>query len=111
MALYCRDDALITQTSPPLRCVEELGIESVIPPVAKLKEGSIKTRYRSLVRRLLDGYRRRAAVESVFSAIKRTTGSRQRGCGGESLRTEAALKVLVYALLYPRHNPWKRFSK
>jgi Transposase DDE domain len=79
-------------------CREELGIESVIKPVPKARDGSIKTRYRALMTPLPDGYRRRAAVESVISAIKRTTGSRLRARSDESLRTEAAFKVVAYAV-------------
>lgn len=79
-------------------CREELGIESVIKPVPKSRDGSIKTRYRALMTPLPEGYRRRAAVESVISAIKRVTGSRLRAASEETLRTEAAFKVVTYAV-------------
>lgn len=79
-------------------CREELGIQSVIKPVVKTRDGTIRTRYRALMVPLPAGYRRRAAVESVHSAIKRTCGSRLRAKSSEPLMTEAALKVAAYAL-------------
>jgi hypothetical protein len=79
-------------------CREDFGIQSVIKPVPKTRDGSIKTRYRSMMVPLPDGYRRRAAVESVISAIKRSCGSRLRAMSTKALQNEVYLKVVAYAI-------------
>lgn len=79
-------------------CREELGIESIIKPVPKTRDGTIRTKYRSMMVPLPEGYKRRAAVESLHSAIKRTCGSRLRARSDKSLQIEAAMKVVGYAV-------------
>lgn len=79
-------------------CREELGIESVIKPVPKTRDGTIRTRYRAMMEPLPAGYRRRVGVESVISAIKRTSGSRLRARSDDALLKEAAMKVVAYTV-------------
>lgn len=79
-------------------CREELGIESWIKPVPKTRDGTIRTQYRAMMSPMPRGYARRVHVESVISAIKRTTGSRLRARAPEALRTEAAVKIVAYAV-------------
>lgn len=79
-------------------CRDELGIASFIPPVPRTKDGTIRTRYRARMRRLPRSYKRRSHAESFFSAMKRTTGSCLRARSPRTLLTEAAFKVLGYAI-------------
>lgn len=79
-------------------CRERLGIESFIPPVPKTRDGSVRTRYRSMMTSLPTGYRRRSHVESFFSAVKRTGGSGLRARTRRSQFNEVALRILGYAV-------------
>ncbi len=82
-------------------CREDWGVTSWIPPVAHRKDGQINGKYRSKMtpRRLKrSGYTRRWIVESFMSGLKRTTGSMLNARFEPSLFTEAALRVLAYAL-------------
>lgn len=79
-------------------CRERFGIASYIPPVPKTRDGSIRTRYRAMMRPLPDGYRRRSHVEAFFSAMKRTGGSALRARSRPAQLAEAALRVLAYGI-------------
>lgn len=79
-------------------CREKLGIESYIPPVPKTADGSIRTRYRSKMKKLPDRFGQRWQIEAFFSALKRTTGDSVRARGKVNPLTEAAFKVLGYAI-------------
>lgn len=79
-------------------CREELGIESWVPPVPRAPDGSVRTRWRSMMARLPRGYRRRWNVEAFFSALKRTTGPSLRARGRGSALAEAVLRVLAYGV-------------
>jgi hypothetical protein len=79
-------------------CRERLGIESFIPPVPKTRDGSIRTRYRSMMNPLPPGYRRRSHAETFFSAVKRTAGSALRARSRRAQFNEVALRVLGYAI-------------
>lgn len=79
-------------------CREELGIESWIPPVPKTKDGSIRTPWRSVMNPLPRTFGRRWKVESFFSALKRTTGSGLRARGTVNPLTEAAFRIVGYAI-------------
>lgn len=81
-----------------VRCRERLGIESVIPPVIKSRDGSIRTKYRSLMQTMPERYTRRLRVETFFSALKRTTGSALRAKRPDRQMTEAVLRVLAYGI-------------
>ena len=80
-------------------CREEFGIKSYIPPVPRTLDGTIRSKYRSMMGRLPKGYRRRSHAESFFSALKRTGGSNLRARSRRSLLHEAALRVLGYAIM------------
>lgn len=79
---------------------EGYGVESVIPPVGRGKNNTIRTRYRSrLAREGLPGrYGRRWEVESFFSGCKRVTGQAVRARGPVRPLAEVAVKILAYAI-------------
>lgn len=79
-------------------CRERLGIESFIRPVPRTRDGSIRSRYRAQMTPLPAGYARRSHAESFFSALKRTTGHGLRARGRVNPLTEAAFRVLGYAV-------------
>lgn len=79
-------------------CRDHLGIESFMPPVPRTLDGSIRTRYRSMMNPLPAGYGRRSHAEAFFSAVKRVAGSDLRARGRASLIVEAGLRVLGYAV-------------
>lgn len=79
-------------------CREVHGVESIIKPVPKSRDGTIKTPYRSLMDPLPESYGQRARIESIFSAIKRCRGSRLRGRSIAALKIELAFKFLGYTL-------------
>jgi hypothetical protein len=66
--------------------------------VPKTADGSIRTKYRSMMSPLPRGYGRRWQVESFFSALKRTTGPGLRARGRNAPLVEAAFKILGYAV-------------
>lgn len=83
---YCRDDWKVT---------------SWIPPAVHRLDGGANGKYRSKMtpRRLKkNGYGRRWIVESFMSGLKRTTGSMLAARSERCLFTEAAIRVLAYAL-------------
>jgi Transposase DDE domain len=79
-------------------CRDELGIESFIPPVARTRDGTVRTRYRARMTRLPKAYGRRWHVESFMSALKRTTGSSLRARGRHRPLTELSFRVVAYAI-------------
>lgn len=79
-------------------CRERHGIESIIPPVPKTKDGRIKTPYRALMQNLPRRYTRRKRIETFFSALKRTTMPAVRALRPDRQMTEAALRVLAYGI-------------
>jgi hypothetical protein len=82
-------------------CREEWRVQSWIPPAVHRKDGGVNGKYRSQMtqRRLKrNGYGRRWMVESFMSGLKRTTGSMLLARSQRSMFTEAALRVLAYAL-------------
>jgi hypothetical protein len=74
------------------------GVRSVIPPVPKTADGSIRTPHRASCRPLPGNYGRRWHVESFFSGLKRVCGSAVRAIKPANQLAEAAMKVLAYAL-------------
>ena len=79
-------------------CRERWGTESLIPPVIRTADGSVKTKWRALMAELPAIYGRRWHVESFFSGLKRTTMSSLSGRSAPTLLAEAATKVLAYAI-------------
>ena len=83
------------------QCREQWGVESVIPSVQRRTDGLKGGKWRS---QMTAGYLREAgfgrrwAIESFFSAVKRTMGSALTARHPKQMLTEAALKVLAYAL-------------
>jgi hypothetical protein len=75
-----------------------LGCTSYIPPNPHTKDGSIKTPYRAECQALPKSYGRRWHVESFFSGLKGSTGSSLKGPSDASRFSEAALRVLAYAI-------------
>lgn len=84
-----------------VECRESWGVESVIPSIQRRADGKIGGKWRSRMtpKRLQKaGFGRRWAVESFFSALKRTMGSALSARKPEQMVAEAAFKVLAYAL-------------
>lgn len=84
-----------------VHCREDWGVESVIPPVQRRADGKIGGKWRSqmapeYLRQA--GFGRRWAVESFFSALKRTMGSALSARKPDQMLAEAAFKVLAYTL-------------
>jgi len=84
-----------------VECRESWGVESVIPSIQRRADGKIGGKWRSrMTPQSLQkaGFGRRWAVESFFSALKRTMGSALSARKPEQMVAEAAFKVLAYAL-------------
>ena len=82
-------------------CRDGWGVDSWIPPAVHRKDGGVNGKYRSKMtpRRLKkNGYGRRWIVESFMSGLKRTTGSMLAARDDAAMFTEAAVRVLAYAL-------------
>jgi hypothetical protein len=82
-------------------CREEWQVESVIKPVMHRSDGSLTGQYRAQMTPAnlkAKGYGRRWLVESFMSGLKRTTGAALNARQDLALMTEAALRVLAYAL-------------
>lgn len=83
------------------RCREQWGVESVIQPIQRRADGQRGGKWRAQMSPeylKAAGYNRRWAVESYFSALKRTMGSALNARRPDQRLAEAALKVLAYAL-------------
>jgi hypothetical protein len=83
------------------RCRTGWGVESIIKPSGQRADGQRNGRWRARMSAghlQARGYGRRWAVESFFSALKRTMGSGLRARRPDQQLAEAALKVLAYAL-------------
>jgi hypothetical protein len=84
-----------------VHCRDDWGVESVIPAVERRADGTIGGKWRSQMRPQYlkaAGFGRRWAVESFFSALKRTMGSSLSARTPKQMIAEAAFKVLAYAL-------------
>jgi hypothetical protein len=82
-------------------CREAWGVESVIPAVPRRADGTAGGKWRGQMSPQYlkkSGYHRRWAVESFFSALKRTMGSALSARRPDQMLAEAALKVLAYTL-------------
>lgn len=82
-------------------CRDRWGVKSLIKPAVHRRDGKLNGKYRSQMtpRRLKrNGYGRRWHVESFISGLKRTTGSTLSARSERSLFTEAAIRVLAYAI-------------
>jgi len=83
------------------QCRSQWGVESVIQPVQRRVDGQRGGHWRAkMSSEYLSKahYGRRWAVESFFSALKRTMGSALRSRRPDQMLAEAALKVLAYTL-------------
>jgi hypothetical protein len=84
-----------------VRCREQWGVESLIPPVNQRADGTRSGRWRAQMSPeylQAQGYGRRWAVESFFSGLKRTMGDTLKARRPDQLLAEAAFKVLAYTL-------------
>lgn len=82
-------------------CREQWGVESVIPAVPRRADGTAGGKWRGqMTPEYLQQthYHRRWAVESFFSALKRTMGSALSARRPDQMVAEAAWKVLAYTL-------------
>jgi hypothetical protein len=79
-------------------CREQWHAESYIPPVVRSSDGTIKTKWRAQMGDLPSVYGRRWHAESFFSAMKRTTLATLASRSPRVQLTEAAMKVLAYAI-------------
>lgn len=82
-------------------CRDDWGVASWIPPAVHREDGRANGKYRSKMtpRRLKrNGYGKRWIVESFMSGLKRTTGSMLAARHDACLFTEAAIRVLAYAI-------------
>lgn len=83
------------------RCRDQWGVESVIQPIQRRADGKLGGKWRAKMRQTYlekVQYGRRWAVESFFSALKRTMGSALKARRPDQMLAEAALKVLAYTL-------------
>jgi len=83
------------------QCREQWGVTSVIPAIQRRRDGTFGGKWRGKMSAAYlhrQGYSRRWAVESFFSALKRTMGSTLSARRPDQMLAEAALKVLAYAL-------------
>lgn len=83
------------------RCREQWGVESLIVPNGQRADGQRNGRWRPLMspEYLRErGYGKRWAVESFFSAFKRTMGSALSTRKPKTQLAEAAIRVLTYVL-------------
>jgi len=80
------------------RCREQWNAESAIRAIPRTRDGTIKTRWRALMRELPAVYGLRWHAESFFSGMKRTTLATLSSRTERTLLTEAAMKVLAYAI-------------
>lgn len=83
------------------RCREQWGVESLIVPNGQRADGQRNGRWRAQMsaEHLRErGYGRRWAVESFFSAFKRTMGSALSTRKPATQLAEAAIRVLAYVL-------------
>lgn len=83
------------------RCREQWGVESLIVPNGQRADGQRNGRWRahmSAEHLRARGYGRRWAVESFFSAFKRTMGSALSARQPGTQLAEAAIRVLAYVL-------------
>lgn len=82
-------------------CQEQWGVESVIKPSGQRADGLRNGKWRagmSPEHLKASNYGRRWAVESFFSALKRTMGATLNARRPDQLLAEAAFKVLAYVL-------------
>ena len=79
-------------------CRERWQAQSAIPPVIRTKDGTIRTKWRSLMRQLPVIYGRRWHAESFMSGFKRTMLSTLSSRKESTLLAEASIKVLAYAI-------------
>ena len=82
-------------------CREKWEVPTVIPPVQRRADGAIGGHWRSQMTADYlreNRYTDRWAIESYFSALKRTTGSALSARRPDQMLAEASLKVLAYAI-------------
>jgi hypothetical protein len=89
--------------SEPLhvQCREQWGVASIIQPVQRRADGQRGGRWRSLMSEeylKAAGYGQRWAVESFFSALKRTMGGALQARRPDQMVAEATFRVLAYVL-------------
>ena len=83
------------------QCRENWGVESLIVPNGQRKDGQRNGRWRAQMsaEHLRErGYGKRWAIESFFSALKRTVGSALSTRKESTQLAEAAIRVLTYVL-------------
>jgi hypothetical protein len=83
------------------QCREQWGVQSVIQPVQRRADGTLGGKWRAKMSPeylKAANYGRRWAVESFFSALKRTMGSALSARRPDQMLAEAALRVVAYAL-------------
>ena len=82
-------------------CRDKWGVESVIKPLNKRRDGTRSGRWRSLMSLEYlqeHGYGRRWSAESFFSGLKRTMGSALSARKPAQMLAEASFRVLAYVL-------------
>lgn len=79
-------------------CWDHLGVISYAPPRMREGQASAGGDKRALMTERWSGYGNRRAVETFHSAMKRTVGSTLTARTDATMRHEAALMVLTYAL-------------
>lgn len=83
------------------QCREQWGVESIIKPSGQRADGRRNGKWRAQMspeHLQARGYGQRWAVESYFSALKRTMGAALNARRPRQMLAEAAFKVLAYAL-------------
>jgi hypothetical protein len=80
-------------------CWDDWGVMSYAPPVVRSKDGSIGGDRRWLMQRKWPGYGARWDIETAHSAMKRRLGSTLAARTPRTLRHEAAVIALTYAVI------------
>jgi hypothetical protein len=75
-----------------------MGCRSFVPPVPRTADRTIRTPYRAKCTSLPASYGRRRHAEGFFSGLKASTGSSLKARTDPARFTEAALRVLTYAV-------------
>jgi hypothetical protein len=80
-------------------CWHDWGVHSFAPAVVRSKDGSVGGDLRRLMKEKWTGYGARWDIETAHSAMKRRLGSQLTARTTRTLKNEAGLKVLTYAII------------
>lgn len=79
-------------------CYEKMNARSYAPLIHRRNTRVVRGRYRPKMRKRPRDYGRRWTIESLFSALKRTMGSALSSRLDHTMKVEAGLRVVTYAI-------------